>query len=77
MNTLTNPVKILHGKTLYDSSAKVRLLHFINITFTFQECCHGKSFQVCPNYDNVCQTKGNVWFSHHLLRMQLYAKTYI
>lgn len=57
MNTLTNPVKILHGKTLYDSSAKVRLLHFINITFTFQECCHGKSFQVCPNYDIYMSNK--------------------
>lgn len=55
MNTLTNPVKILHGKTLYDSSAKVRILHFINIAFTFRECCHGKSFQVCPNYD-ICMS---------------------
>lgn len=45
MNTLTNSIKILHGKTLHYSSAKVRILHFINITFTPQEFHPAKVFR--------------------------------
>lgn len=45
MNTLANSVKILHGKTLHYSSAKVRFLHILNITFTFQEFHPAKVFR--------------------------------
>lgn len=45
MKTLTNSVKIFHGETLHYNSAKVRFLHFINITLTFQEFHPAKVFR--------------------------------